>query len=563
MYRQCKVYESDTEFQRIVWRNPDYPDSPLEHYKLLTVTFGTASAPYLAVKALQQVALDDGADVPEIRDRVLNDFYMDDLLTGCQDIDEGRTICKEITQLLQGAGFELQKWCSNRKDLLEGIRDIGEKQKGTLELKADNIRKILGLTWNQQDDVFKYCINLPRLSHPVTKRAVVSDIARLFDPLGWISPVIIVAKIFIQKLWVSGIDWDDKLPPQLLNEWIKYRENLNLLTNFQIPRWIQTKRNDVLFELHGFSDASNDAYAAVVYARIVDINGNIYTNLIASKTKVAPVKIVSIPRLELCGAVLLSKLLSDVSSTLGIPKQSIHAWTDSTVVLAWLSNHPSRWKPFIANRVSDILNQWNRDQWSFVHSTDNPADCASRGISDMNFPKHDLWYRGPTWLQDKIIIYNNNINQDTNLEEKIKKTYHTTTHEEFDLWSRFSSLQKLIRVVAYCRRFLRRKKSTSSNRHVYLSSVEIDDALNMIIRRCQEYFFSEELRDIAKGVTSKSRVVLTSLNPFVDVMGILRVGGRLQLADINDGMKHPIIIPNKSSLTNLLISDAHQKTLHG
>ncbi|XP_013178804.1 PREDICTED: uncharacterized protein LOC106125929, partial [Papilio xuthus] len=335
MYRQVKVSKTDVDFQRILWR--ENSEDELQHFRLLRVTFGTSSAPYLAVKSLQQIAHDEGADFPLASNRVLKDFYVDDLMTGCQNVEEGIKIYHEMKKLLGRGGFELQRWSTNNSELLDHIQeDHRQATGGHLELKIDTVSKILGLTWNRSSDEFEYTVNLPPLETPVTKRRVISDIAKLFDPLGWIAPAIITAKVFIQRLWLSGIDWDQELPSSLLKDWLNYREELKQLTQFRLPRWIHASSDDSLVELHGFADASNIAYAAVVYARIIDKDGSIHVNLITSKTKVAPVKQVSIPRLELCGAVLLAKLLKEVSTVLGVPKQQIHAWTDSSVVLAWL-----------------------------------------------------------------------------------------------------------------------------------------------------------------------------------------------------------------------------------
>ncbi|CAK1585679.1 unnamed protein product [Parnassius mnemosyne] len=396
-------------------------------------------------------------------ERILNDFYMDDLLTGCETVLEGKQIYKEINELLSKGGFELQKWSSNNETLLKEISKEIETTESNLELKIDEIIKILGLTWNRRTDNFEYSVQLPPLVEPITKRKVISDIARLFDPMGWIAPAIIKAKIFIQQLWLAGIGWDEELPPKLLNDWISYRGELTALTQFRLPRWIGMNKTCMKLELHGFSDASADAYAAVVYARVVDESGTVRVTLITCKTKVAPIKQVSIPRLELCGAVLLARLLREVSEVLKVPKTNLHAWTDSTIVLAWLSSHPSRWKTFIANRVSEILNILNRDQWSHVSSTDNPADCASRGVNPSECEAIPLWKAGPAWLKDTNMEYDRKELSDTDLEEKGKKVCHVTREDEFELWIKFSSLQKLTRVIAYCLRFISKtKKSTEA-----------------------------------------------------------------------------------------------------
>lgn len=569
MYRQVKVCEEDIDFQRIFWRHGS--SSEIKCYRLLRVTFGTASAPYLAVKVLQQIAVDEGKDLPMVSEKIINDFYMDDLLTGCQHIKEGKQIYKDINEILIKGGYKLQKWSSNSNELLKAIKgeeinkNESKSEENNLEIKMDEVMKILGLTWNRSTDEFEYVVNLPPLNYPVTKRKVISEIARLFDPLGWLAPTIIKAKIFIQKIWITGIDWDDQLPADLLQVWINFRDELNSLCNFRIPRWIGCTNEDVL-ELHGFCDASSDAYAAVIYMRIINKEGLVCVNLVTSKTKVSPIKQVTIPRLELCGASLLCGLLQRVAKTLNISKNNIHAWTDSSVVLAWLGSHPSRWKTFVANRVSEILTVMDCSQWSHVRSDQNPADCASRGVSPEKY-NMSMWINGPTWLKHKTINYNRSRSLTTNLEIKKNKIQAFTNREgteDENFLSKFSSLTKLIRIVAYCRRFLNLKnKNNTVKFSQWLTNKELQEALGVCIKYYQKKHFALEIDNLRNlGIINK-KSQLTSFNPFLDSAGIIRVGGRLHRSFLKEEQKHPIIIPRRSHLTNLLIADAHFRTLHG
>ncbi|XP_059056265.1 uncharacterized protein LOC131850114 [Achroia grisella] len=564
MYRQIKVEKKHTNFQRLVWR--DDPDSDLKHLKLLRVTFGTACAPYLAVRCLHQVAYDDGANYPLATERVLNHFYMDDMLTGCESVEEGKQIYKQMNELLQRGGFELQKWSSNSEELLKEISEENIALKGNIQLNVDSIMKILGLTWNRSSDEFEYVVQLPQLKIPVTKRNVISDISRIFDPLGWLAPVVIRAKIFIQKLWLSGINWDDELPTHLLNEWLLYRENLHKLTDIKFERWINTHSDDLLQELHGFCDASNEAYAAVVYLRVVNRQGEIKVMLIASKTKVAPLKQISIPRLELCGAVLLTRLLIEVAEIMKLNKTNTYAWTDSTIVLAWLNSRPTRWKTFVANRVSEIITSLEPSQWAHVSSKYNPADCASRGVMDLE--NQGLWKYGPSWLKDKIINFDRPVGE-TKLEEKKMKTHltHICTNKnenrvENEMILRFSSLNRLLRVVALCRRFLYRCRKQNVLIE-FISRTEKEISLKTCIKIIQETYLYDELKNLKEKGKINKKSVLTSLSPWIDSEGILRVGGRLQCTKISEDIKHPYIIPQKSHFTELLLRDTHEKTLHG
>ncbi|CAK1594516.1 unnamed protein product [Parnassius mnemosyne] len=587
MYRQVRIADEDAVFQRILWR--ESPEKPLRDYELVTVTFGTASAPYQAVRSLHQVAYDEGDKYPLAADRVLNSFYMDDLMMGSNSVEEGVEICKQMVALLGKGGFALQKWNSNNRQLLDRIssiytnevvqqtgqikiknentenkdkEDIGVKEKEIdnkeIEIKLNSTIKILGLTWNRHEDCFQYSVNLPPLTTaPVTKRLIISDIARLFDPLGWLAPSVVLAKMFIQKLWLLGVCWDEELTTEVITEWSTYREELSLLTKVQVPRWLGTSSSDDL-ELHGFSDASKAAYSAVVYLRTIDVSGKIHLSLLVAKTRVAPIKQISIPRLELCGAVLVSKLLIETAEILNISKEKIFAWTDSTVVLSWLNSHPSRWKTFVANRTSEILGALNSSQWFHVPTKENPADCASRGILPSSLVGNELWFSGPSFLKNKLIEYKRPKNLKTDLEQTIKA--HTAVVPEHVVFENYSSLRKLVKVIAYCRRVLKKEKHDSK----YLKDHEIEAALQTCIRKSQIDSFTTEYEQLKeKGYLNIKSSKLKSLCPFLDKNGIMRIRGRLEKSELDEQVKHPIVLPHSCHLTLLIVADAHEKTLHG
>ncbi|XP_026744950.1 uncharacterized protein LOC113506309 [Trichoplusia ni] len=252
MYRQVLVNRQDTPLQRILWR--DDPEKEIKAYELITVTFGTASAPYLAVKALQQLAADECGDNLDLAKIIVSDFYMDDLMSGAETEEDAFKIYTDITKILGKGGFELQKWKRNCQGLLNKIRDGNDE---ALQIKIDELTKILGLTWNARDDCFQYSLELKPIAGPVTKIKIAS---------------IIVAKTLIQKLWLAGLQWHEEVPKNLLKEWVTYHENLASLVDIKMPRWLNTGKK-LKRELYGFSDASKLAYAAVVYLRVVDDMG--------------------------------------------------------------------------------------------------------------------------------------------------------------------------------------------------------------------------------------------------------------------------------------------------
>ncbi|XP_018404637.1 PREDICTED: uncharacterized protein LOC108781220 [Cyphomyrmex costatus] len=327
-----------------------------------------------------------------------------------------------------------------------------------------------------------------------TKRKALSTIAKLFDPLGFLSPIIIIAKIFIQELWALKIGWDDSLPSHFESRWRSFLETLQEIPKITIPRWIGFSSQHGI-EVHGFSDASQKAMTAVLYLRVTDSEGLTTVHFVASKTKVAPLKRLTIPRLELCGAVLLTKLVSHFLTVLELKNLPITLWTDSSITHIWLNNHPSKWKEFVRNRVSLVQETLPQAEWRFVPGHCNSSDIATRGATPSQLLDHSEWWSGPQWLS-----------------------------QERSAWPQ--------KVTPTC----------------------LNDKL-------------EEHSSVVHVVTSRLPIPRSSplirLTPFLDALGLLRVGGRLQNSLLNEEEKHPWILPRKSTLTSLVIADAHYRALHG
>lgn len=219
---------------------------------------------------------------------------------------------------------------------------------------------------------------------------MLSKIARLFDPLGLLSPIIITAKIQVQKLWLTGLGWDETLPDDVCSTWRRFQRDRHLVEDVRIPKWCSTTARCIL-ELHGFSDASLLAFAACVYAWVRHEDGTVTVTLLSGKTKVAPIKQQCIPRLELNGAVLLARILQECRQTS----------KSKSTVLAWLRKHANVWPTFVAIRVGEVQTTMDATQWRHVPGVDNPADVASRGIMPADIKTYSLWWSGPAWLVDE------------------------------------------------------------------------------------------------------------------------------------------------------------------
>ncbi|XP_076547398.1 uncharacterized protein LOC143305950 [Osmia lignaria lignaria] len=308
--------------------------------------------------------------------------------TGTSSIEEALILREQMIQLLKSAGLHIRQWASNHKPLLQGLPEQHIHKK--LHLEESSTIKTLGVVWESTDDAIRYSVaNVS--TNSITKRSISSVIAKIYDPLGLLGPVIIVAKVLLLKVWTLKVDWDESLPMTIHTEWVRYYTQLPLLNNVTFHR--KTIINEpVHIELHGFCDASERAYGACVYLRSTDTHGNCQVELLLAKSKVTPLKTQSIPRLELCGALLLSSLVSTARKALQVTINRTFYWTDSAIVLHWLRTSPHLLKTFVANRISEIQSETTISDWRHVPTTDNPADLISRGQTPEEFLRPSIWH---------------------------------------------------------------------------------------------------------------------------------------------------------------------------
>ena len=359
MYREVALAPSDKDLHRFIWRAT--PEQPVQDNRMTRVTFGVSASPYLAVRTLQQTAADHGAEHPIASSHILKSFYVDDLLAGANTVEEAVELFHSLRAVLKQGGFNLCKWRSSSLSVLQSIpEDLQEKipvQEVTNHSHSSH-PKALGLEWNSHLDVMSPSIYLADTPN-ITKRGIVSDVSKTFDVLGWISPSVLSMKMLYQKLWHLGIDWDETVPPDLTAQHTQWKEQLPLLTQKQLPRsYFRLDAPCMTTELHGFSDASEKAFGAVVYIRSTYEH---HSPVVALVTRVVKPKTMTIPRMELCGALILANLLTTVRKALDISQDHIHGWTDSSIVLSWLDGHPRDFDVFVSNRVTSILQITSRD----------------------------------------------------------------------------------------------------------------------------------------------------------------------------------------------------------
>lgn len=389
--------------------------------------------------------------------------------------------------------------------------------------------KTLGLTWLPTSDQFIIKTNWKETSK-VTKRTILADTAHIFDPLGMVSPVIILAKIFLQELWRSKLDWDAAVPMETYTKWLHFRAKLQHLNSLKIPRhMVLSDATDI--QLHCFSDASQRAYGAAIYIRSSGQNGEIKVQLVCSKSRVAPIKQKKFPRLELCAAKLMVQLAKVVKESLPIEIHKTTFWTDSQIVLAWI-NTQSPLQAFVANRIASIHEETKRGQWRYVNTEINPADLLSRGVFPDRFPRTPYWFKGPTflyqsqstWPVQPLLIKSEHLPEVKAIKTVLIATKRTHFLEEINHRNSFATLR---RVTAYIVRFISNLKRAKAYRikGTAISAPELKTANLIIAKYVQKTEFADDIRALKKlgQVPEKSR--LSTLSPFFDNRDVVRIGG--------------------------------------
>lgn len=570
-FRQILIQDEHKYLQLILWREKS--TDPIDTYRLETVTYGFASSPYLSIRCLQQLALD--CNDKEIARTILEDMYVDDLITGNDCKSTLTRICLETTKVCMSGCFPLRKWIFNSPDIASDILQ-NNSNNNYLSLGDNCLSKTLGLGWCNSSDAFQFTthINIDNFKNNFTKREILSVISQIYDPLGFISPVIITAKILLQKLWLCKIDWDDELPNNIIISWQTFLHSLKNLHSIRVPRHVIISE-PISIELHIFTDASEVAYGACAYIRSIDAHGKVDARLLCSKSRVASIKPLSTPRLELCGAVVGARLLDKIKNSLRVNFNNIVFWLDSTIVLGWIRTSPQLLKTFVQSRVVDILELTGNAIFLHVKSKDNPADILSRGLPLDELTLSDLWWHGPSFLKNNNLSYSNNFDSDQiDLPELKSKsnlilTNVSSTNVPLDYIidiTRFSSFNKLKRCFSYVLRFINNLRCKNKQDRLIdsLTVNELNHSFMCLIRIVQNQSFPNEYNILLNNLGNKKLGNLSNLNLFLDDKKIIRVGGRIGNAiDFSYDKKFPILLSSKHYFTVLLFRHEHKSLLHG
>ena len=571
----------DRDALRFLW-SPDIQEDPpqIVPLRFTRVAFGVNCSPFLLNATIDHHIKSYWHEDPEFVDAFLSSIYVDDLSFGAQDEHLAYQLYIKAKTRLAEAGFNLRKFVSNSSTLQRLIDANEETQissrsnpiaeedesfaKTSLDVKVENERRdgeqrILGVRWDRGED--KLVFGLEGITEHLrdmtpTKRDVVGMAARIFDPLGVLAPATILCKMFFQTLSKAELEWDEPLSGNLLAEWEKLYLALSEPVTITIPRAYQLGVAERA-RLVGFCDASSKAYAAVAYLRIGDEH-TAQVEFLASKTRVAPTKAMTIPRLELLSALLLAKLCHSIEMALKpvLQLEETICYTDSKVSLYWIAGVDQEWKQFVENRVTNIRQLVPSQNWKHCPGKQNPADIPSRGMSPRDLESNKIWLNGPEWLAHQLkpaTEVHGEAPKECLLEKK-KQTHTLATSQvarkglgQLIKPERFSCLKKLLRVTALVIKFVRTNKETTRE-----STMDLEQARILWLREAQVKLQSDK----------RFKLWQRQLDLSLDENQLWRCGGRLSKSELDPAARAPIVLDREHHITKLLVQEAHNRVLH-
>ncbi|XP_064625956.1 uncharacterized protein LOC135486787 [Lineus longissimus] len=562
------LLESERKWVRFLWYKDNDVSKELIPYHCNTVIFGNVSSPFaLAITLHKHLS---SYDTPVAKD-MKTKFYVDNLLTGVDSNQEALDYFQESREIMNHASFNLRQWSSNSETLDERIRSEG------VQTKSD-IVGVLGLKWDTKSDQISVAKKDLKSSGELSKRKVTSQTASIFDPLGIVAPLTVPAKSYVNNLWRGQKTWDEHLSITERQEWETIKqESLSLTHMLSIPRWLGGDTSKPL-QIVVFCDACpTTAIGCVAYAK-----QNNKVALIGSKNKVISEKNVNftVPKLELMAMVLGVNYAETLRNTYITQYQTIEVVysTDSEIALYWLRSN-KKLKQFVHNRVQTIRQKSDLTSWYHVSTKQNAADILSRGATHQEL-KDSSWLQGPKWLKDDKTTWPLTALSDLTLNSSVSLTAAFEMQNDFVVTSmvattpvasisdviaqdKFSSWNRLLRITALVSRAF---KPGLKNRNK-LSAQDIANAGKKWITNLQNEHYKHvtdylKLEQSGRHKLPSRPTIISQLGLVLDKKGTIRCGGRLTNSDVSSDRKYPILLPNQSYITTLIVRNAHHNVVH-
>ncbi len=564
MFFQIGLLPKDRRYHRFLWME----DGSIKVYQWAVHPFGSAASPCVAIFSIKEHAGRFRREFPQAAETVIKSTLVDDNLDSRQTIDETIDLGQQLVQLFTKAGMKLGKIISNSHEVRAAFPpDMVSPTLDLAHLAAEDMStpvvKTLGVIYSAKSDQFSFKMSPPP-AKTWTKRSILRYEATLYDVHGLITPHVIKARMVIQMLWQQGKGWDEQIDGEPAKQWQEWLHASQQLAEIRVARAVASKSTDDC-HFHIFCDASGAAYAAVAYY-VTPTS----VRLLASKARVAPIKALSIPRLELMGAELATEVLALIKSVFEVPAETLHMWTDSMNVLCWLRSESRTLNAFVANRVSRILDHTLVQQWRWVPTEFNPADIPSRGMLANKLKDCGLWWSGPAFLgngggqwpeQPRLLEPTESAKSEIKKGMSFKLVINHTVflgqkdsyQPSLDVWNNMqcSTWKKLVETFAVMYGWKWAKSEARKKAELHVT------------RTMQEMALAKTLQRLQAGHVPPLDSPIRKLNPFLAHDGLIRMGGRLsQMHSLPYNVRHPIVLPRDHPWTGLLLRQIHEDLLH-
>ena len=586
MFCQTLVVPDHQRYQLYLWRGCNARIKP-RVYAMERLMFGVTSSPFLAIQTVLHHSLSEEVVSRygyRIHDLLVQNMYMDDIHLGGDTPSEVINLQKDIIDFFHSGGWDVLKFASNSADVMEATSEERKLPNLVLDFSDKTFGEAasLGLRWDTIHDQFfcKADEKLLRSELVITKRSILSKVSQIFDLFGFLGAFTIRAKVIIQKLWKLKVAWDESLPEDVVREYRSWESELSDVELIKINRSpFSSISGDYNVQIHGFCDASESAYAAVCYLRIRTSTGATEVSYLMAKTRVSPLKPVSIARLELMAAHSLAKLARYVLEALKVQLtiNETFLWSDSEIVLAWISKPSSNWKVFVRNRVQDIHDSFPSSVWGHCPGVENPADFHSRGMKLADLKVSELYWRGPPWLLKENSEWPSHgvalpafaVDTKENFLKETAKvklcTVATNSSSYENLFQGYNSYPKVVRLTARILRWRHPENKTLDDvcRPELIGPNEFENAEYYLFSLVQRFKFHGDFFKLQSSGRPSSTCRFLNMDPRFDVDRKLIVGGdRLKLSSLPEYTKSPIILPDKDVLVELLILHVHVRNHH-
>ncbi|XP_055613505.1 uncharacterized protein LOC129759945 [Uranotaenia lowii] len=585
MYHQVLIRKEDQQCQRFFWGKNDETNMPLT-YIMQVMTFGACSSPCTAQFIKNHNAEQFKHKHPAATSAIIHNHYVDDMLISTETEEEAINLAKAVKIIHSNAGFELRNFKSNSSyvaDALEGQSESNEMSEKDMNVGRENSpEKVLGMWWNTTTDCFMFKMS-PSIDSDIlsgtrtpTKREVLRFLMQIFDPLGLIGHLLMFLKCLLQEIWRTSVDWDDVIQDNEYQKWKRWLEVFPAVTTVSIPRCYRnlcTMDSSTEVQMHTFVDASENGMAAAVYLRFEN-NGITECALLSTKTRVAPLKFLSIPRSELQASVLGARLANSVKESISITLSRRYFWTDSRTVLSWLSADHRKYSQFVSHRVSDILESTTLSEWHWIPSKLNVADDGTKWKNLPDLSKTSRWFCGPDFLLLPESEWP--LPEEPLTSTDIEMRPHILSHslplpalipvENFSLW------QTLLRKTAYALRYIYNAQRLAQKQPILsgpLQSADLCKAEQYLFRYAQREAYPDEIALLSAKTSHQKKSCIPKNSPlyklctFLDENSVLRMQGRISSCQYAPpDAKNPIILPRNHHITKLVVASFHHRYNH-